>query len=528
MSTDNKPVKKYRLCKDYVTPRFTFLKDTPVAYIGGNNYVVGLEVFSEKEMQDNTQWFSPIEEELPLTKERIVISGLHECNIAGMNNPHQAYGFTCSIVLPEDKREALNRLIFRFINNEYMVHSDNTFSVHSENQKTFTQKDIDCGVLNSNNEGDGSGIIRVAEAHWKEIHKLLDKYEKEMGAIIEEKVYAGMENVFNAAREKAPVPNEHTDNGYFHKSFQDYKAHINSTDVPENKYLPTDTVPLKSNAIEESGHISSLEKYPSTLPSIDEAGIIAIKISETVNPELTSQEQAFFIAGFQECIKWQLKKESAPKDKVDGKEGRDWEILSVLADDGNPIYYPSRDIIDACLKRNGERIHSVKRNSDQITFTVGDIIEGAQLEAHNTVSHHPTEIKSIRVINGTIGLAYGNGGEVIISHAKKLPESQPKEQVPLFTTEDGVKVMEWDTFYYVPESMEWVNSCCRAMPQPPESFKYFSTKEAAEQYILENKPCLSLNDVKLISNIHGVTEKTQWYEVPLYALKHTIKQIINQ
>ena len=26
-------------------------------------------------------------------------------------------------------------------------------------------------------------------------------------------------------------------------------------------------------------------------------------------------------------------------------------------------------------------------------------------------------------------------------------------------------------------------------------FKIFSTKEAAEQYILENKPCLSLNDI---------------------------------
>ena len=371
MSTDNKPVKKYRLCKDYVTPRFTFLKDTPVAYIGGNNYVVGLEVFSEKEMQDNTQWFSPIEEE---PKE----------------NP-------CEIWLSRQKLDAMMENVFNAA-------------------------------------------------------RLLD-HSKPEGEI---RFYKGYKSGHHYAVR--------------YPTFADYK-----NSLPENKYLPTDTVPLKSNAIEESGHISSLEKYPSTLPSIDEAGIIAIKISETVNPELTSQEQAFFIAGFQECIKWQLKKESAPKDKVDGKEGRDWEILSVLADDGNPIYYPSRDIIDACLKRNGERIHSVKRNSDQITFTVGDIIEGAQLEAHNTVSHHPTEIKSIRVINGTIGLAYGNGGEVIISHAKKLPESQPKEQVPLFTTEDGVKVMEWDTFYYVPESMEWVNSCCRAMPQPPESFKYFST-----------------------------------------------------
>jgi hypothetical protein len=42
------------------------------------------------------------------------------------------------------------------------------------------------------------------------------------------------------------------------------------------------------------------------IPSVDDAGAIAVKISETIKPELTAQEQAFFIAGFQECIKWLL------------------------------------------------------------------------------------------------------------------------------------------------------------------------------------------------------------------------------
>ena len=40
------------------------------------------------------------------------------------------------------------------------------------------------------------------------------------------------------------------------------------------------------------------------IPNIDDAGVIAVKISEMVEPPLTAQEQAFFIAGFQECIKW--------------------------------------------------------------------------------------------------------------------------------------------------------------------------------------------------------------------------------
>ena len=42
------------------------------------------------------------------------------------------------------------------------------------------------------------------------------------------------------------------------------------------------------------------------IPSIEDAGITAVKISEMVEPKLTEQQQAYFIAGFQECIKWLL------------------------------------------------------------------------------------------------------------------------------------------------------------------------------------------------------------------------------
>jgi len=44
-----------------------------------------------------------------------------------------------------------------------------------------------------------------------------------------------------------------------------------------------------------------------SLPTVENAGVIAIEISENVKPELNAQEQSFFVAGFQECIKY-LKK----------------------------------------------------------------------------------------------------------------------------------------------------------------------------------------------------------------------------
>lgn len=41
-----------------------------------------------------------------------------------------------------------------------------------------------------------------------------------------------------------------------------------------------------------------------SLPSVDEAGVLALNVSSNVRPKLTVQEQAMFIAGFQECIKY--------------------------------------------------------------------------------------------------------------------------------------------------------------------------------------------------------------------------------
>lgn len=40
------------------------------------------------------------------------------------------------------------------------------------------------------------------------------------------------------------------------------------------------------------------------LPSIDDAGVIAVNVASNVTPKLTPQEEAIFIAGFQECVKY--------------------------------------------------------------------------------------------------------------------------------------------------------------------------------------------------------------------------------
>ena len=38
--------------------------------------------------------------------------------------------------------------------------------------------------------------------------------------------------------------------------------------------------------------------------TIEKAGVIAVELSEAIVPTLTAQEQSFFVAGFQECVKY--------------------------------------------------------------------------------------------------------------------------------------------------------------------------------------------------------------------------------
>lgn len=50
--------------------------------------------------------------------------------------------------------------------------------------------------------------------------------------------------------------------------------------------------------------IEWLDESTDCLPSIEDAGIAAVKMSEEIEPSLQAKEQSFFVAGFQECIKW--------------------------------------------------------------------------------------------------------------------------------------------------------------------------------------------------------------------------------
>lgn len=111
----------------------------------------------------------------------------------------------------------------------------------------------------------------------------------------------------------------------------------------------------------------------------------------------------------------------------------------------------------------------------------------------------------------------------------------PKKEWEVWLTEDGVevpiiegnKLFYVETFTYKIGSMTFadhvnVNGIRGKFPQ----FKYFSTREAAEAYILNNRPLLSLSDVKeaLFKQL-GDTPNARYLLEPLTAL---VKQKLNQ
>lgn len=413
MSTDNKPV-KFEWTDELVKEFYDFASTTKWS----------LEKLSIIEQ------FKQSKEELPLTKEEIKIE-----NIEYVDEPF-SHGVTIlpSDEISKDKFGAIKILIENYLNNKFRVHSDNTWSVHSENQKTFTQKDIDCGVLNSNNEGEVyNGIIEKAAVY-------IEKYrwEKSMTS------HRIARNIF-----------------------------LDKTTIPENKSLPTDTV--KDNSIELlKEDIWCVHKYldEKLTPRKDSYGneysiVGRIKFLEKYcyNPMIIKSDNICPVT-FKQCTDECCpvgavcnlsgeqpsppEKESAPKDKVDGKEGRDWEIVSFSRIDESSATWVKDDkggftnVVSDCVGfklhelLDGDNNYSVKSGKGKIHSVKRSDGEAVSVGSKEYSYGRMCEILSFKVMpNGcmycnvkfTDGTEYEN---VNIFSLDKFPESQPKEkeQVP--------------------------------------------------------------------------------------------------
>lgn len=185
------------------------------------------------------------------------------------------------------------------------------------------------------------------------------------------------------------------------------------------------------------------------------------------------------------------------------KTKRDWEVVAFRERCGIGIYklredgrYRNDNFLDMygfslnAMIEDGDIIISVRRLSDDWTVSVKD---------------------RVKTMGGRTGIikSFDATGHILFEDITGLEHitTIQKHPQPILTTVDGVEVTDLTNFFptvlFEDGSMNvncdrrtWDNDHARSKG------KLFSTREAAEQYILNNKPMLSLNDVKKVCEVN--------------------------
>jgi len=161
----------------------------------------------------------------------------------------------------------------------------------------------------------------------------------------------------------------------------------------------------------------------------------------------------------------------------------DYEILTVTPSEKN-LNNTNKEAVITFKMCNKDlqmwNIHSVKRLSDGEVFTIGDTIAN--------MCNSEQKIKELYINKeGKMCVYTSTTCRFTIGNIKKV-------KTPLFTTEDGVDIFEGDKFCLVQISTLTILEKGRYKPNMKD-WICFSTKEKAEEYILLNKPCLSVNEI---------------------------------
>ncbi len=175
-----------------------------------------------------------------------------------------------------------------------------------------------------------------------------------------------------------------------------------------------------------------------------------------------------------EILKLQSKEKDIPK--------REWEIESYI-DPTVITDIPLENVIWKCSNVAFYRaqvyqypIHSVKRLSDNVVFTLGDGFELKHFKVH------PFKITDFYTAGKDMFINNGKGGWNIMN----IEKVKPKEA--LFTTSDGVEIFENDSFWQITEDFILVYIYRVQKFWDNNYFKTFSTLEKAKVYVFQHKP----------------------------------------
>lgn len=175
------------------------------------------------------------------------------------------------------------------------------------------------------------------------------------------------------------------------------------------------------------------------------------------------------------------------------EEVKNYEIVAYSQKDYvYNIDHPNWDYI----KKQNYDIFSVKRESDGEVFSVGDKIKAEpfvrdrKYTVIDKIYYNEHEQLSYRTISGEAPRVFVFNKDT--EHYKE----------PLFTTDDGVDLYSLDdTIYSVNKSQRYLTLSPRLLKREignvntPKYMYNFSTKEAAEKFIYNNKPIYSKRDI---------------------------------
>lgn len=156
----------------------------------------------------------------------------------------------------------------------------------------------------------------------------------------------------------------------------------------------------------------------------------------------------------------------------------EWEVISYgKSDDICPDELKNECITLECP------IYSVRRRTDGLIISIGDTV---------SIS------KGIKFVVGRIFNEDHRRSDMFCSDLviyNGLGIEKIYDRVPLFITEDEVKIFDRDTRVFVvdPRSLRRWNIYAHAYDGGGNLC--FSTKESVEEYVINNKPCLSISEV---------------------------------
>ncbi len=221
----------------------------------------------------------------------------------------------------------------------------------------------------------------------------------------------------------------------------------------------------------------------------------------------------------------------------------DYEILEFrgTGGNGNPFTKTMSWILDNGRYKNEINLTSVGFALDQM-LTQRYCVKSGSIEITKVLRHSDKEVFALK--NETnLGIidkfeVKSNGILVWCTNEKRTTWfylehlEKVKQRVPLFETADGVKNYEGDEYYKVTSTLTWhKRKSSKSQYYEPNYTKLcFSTKDAVDEYILNNKPLLSLNDLLSVwDSASVVSNKPEHYaNSPLFILfKQLAKSKIN-